>query len=80
MTFCNVLVTIRPLSAENDSKMLNRRVSKTGNLACGRIVVLYRQGIEQSTSLLSLALFLSVFRFSGKNVIQLKRLRLCSSL
>ena len=35
MTFCNVLVTIRPLSAENDSKMLNRRVSKTENLACG---------------------------------------------
>ena len=37
MTFCNVLVTIRPLSAENASKMLNRRVSKTGNLACGSV-------------------------------------------
>ena len=37
MTFFNVLVTIRPLSAENDSKMLNRHVSQTGNLACGSV-------------------------------------------
>ena len=37
MTFCNVLVQFRSLSAENDSKMLNRRVSKTGNLACGSV-------------------------------------------
>ena len=37
MTFCNVLVQFRALSAENESKMLNRRVSQTGKLACGSV-------------------------------------------
>ena len=78
LTFCNVLVTIRPLSAENDTKMLNRHVSKTGNLACGSCVnsrapVVFlsttraRPHLDSSTSLLSLALFLSVFRFNRKS-------------
>ena len=37
MTFCNVLVQFRALSAENESKMLNRHVSQTGKLACGSV-------------------------------------------